>query len=168
MCRSVLRTTVPSSRCSFFSDGNTDDSSCRMIEALMYGTMPAGQQLPVGGSATVPLLLSSSITCACQGEANIETELGARWRPSKSKLQVDCSVCNGEPSDVRKTSHAHDPDIASPSVSRPHPVRRGRSGRWSRRTAGRWCPAGRRRRRACSPQSGPRRRLARGCRSPPA
>ena len=38
----MQRTTVPSSRCSFFSDGKTDDSSCRMMEALMYGTMPAG------------------------------------------------------------------------------------------------------------------------------
>ena len=43
----MLHTTVPSSRCSFFSDGKIDDSSCRMMEALMYGTMPAGRQLPV-------------------------------------------------------------------------------------------------------------------------
>ena len=38
------RTIEPSSRCSFFSEGNTLASSCRMMDALMYGTMPAPQQ----------------------------------------------------------------------------------------------------------------------------
>lgn len=38
---SNLHTWTPSSRCIFFKLGKVVDSSCRTMDALMYGTMPA-------------------------------------------------------------------------------------------------------------------------------
>ena len=38
---SNLHTWTPSSRCIFFNPGKVVDSSCRTMDALMYGTMPA-------------------------------------------------------------------------------------------------------------------------------
>ncbi len=37
----TCRTCGPSSRCSFFKEGKAVASSCRTMEALMYGTIPA-------------------------------------------------------------------------------------------------------------------------------
>ena len=38
---SLSHTWTPSSRCIFFRLGKVVDSSCRTMDALMYGTMPA-------------------------------------------------------------------------------------------------------------------------------